>query len=122
MGKRFYCDYCDKSFPYNIQNRKKHFEGLQHQNNRNAFFSKFKGTKNRLFNLFNRYVFKLILKEPKEILLEESIKKPCFRFFTTGDCQFGDQCRSSHKTIEELESLYEQFLSSSLNNQPGDVI
>ncbi len=43
MGKRFYCDYCDKSFPYNSINRKKHNEGSYHQMMRNAYYSNYKG-------------------------------------------------------------------------------
>lgn len=43
MGKRYYCDFCNKSFPSNTENRKKHNEGLQHQNNRASYYSKFKG-------------------------------------------------------------------------------
>lgn len=43
MGKRYYCDFCDKTFPYNTANRKKHNEGSYHQMARNAYYSKFKG-------------------------------------------------------------------------------
>lgn len=42
MVKRFYCDYCDKSFPYNTLNRKKHNEGIQHQSLRNAYYNNYK--------------------------------------------------------------------------------
>ncbi|KAK2114013.1 Zinc finger matrin-type protein 5 [Saguinus oedipus] len=30
MGKRYFCDYCDRSFQDNLHNRKKHLNGLQH--------------------------------------------------------------------------------------------
>ena len=38
MGKRYYCDYCDKSFPDNLDQRKKHLRGVVHQRNRNQFY------------------------------------------------------------------------------------
>ena len=43
MGKRFYCEFCDKSFPSNAENRKKHNEGVQHQKLRVAYYSAYKG-------------------------------------------------------------------------------
>jgi len=48
MGKRYYCDYCEKSFPYNTQNRKKHNEGSYHQMMKNSYYTKFKGFYNTL--------------------------------------------------------------------------
>ncbi len=55
MGKRYYCDFCDKTFPYNTANRKKHNEGSYHQMARNAYYSKFKGF--FFLNIFMRLFF-----------------------------------------------------------------
>ena len=54
MGKRYYCDYCDKSFPYNTANRKKHNEGTYHKMARNAYYANYKGI---LFILFKFNLF-----------------------------------------------------------------
>ena len=43
MGKRYFCEFCDKTIPDNISNRKKHCEGAQHQSLRKEYYSKFKG-------------------------------------------------------------------------------
>ena len=43
MGKRYYCEYCDKTYPYNTQNRIKHNEGSYHQTMKNAYYSDYKG-------------------------------------------------------------------------------
>lgn len=43
MGKRYYCDYCDKTFPDNTLNRKKHNEGSFHQMMKNNYYAQFKG-------------------------------------------------------------------------------
>lgn len=43
MGKRYYCDYCDKSFADNAQNRKKHMQGVQHQSLMKMHYLAFKG-------------------------------------------------------------------------------
>ena len=41
MGKRFYCEFCDKSIPSDIVNRKKHAEGIQHQKLRKEYYAKY---------------------------------------------------------------------------------
>ncbi len=38
MGKRYYCDYCDRSFQDNMHNRKKHLFGVQHHRAKKAWF------------------------------------------------------------------------------------
>ena len=55
MGKRYFCDFCEKSFPYNVENRKKHNAGVQHQMNRNAYYSKFKGSYSLVTNRMGRF-------------------------------------------------------------------
>lgn len=43
MGKKYYCDYCDTSFPDSKEGRKKHNEGLVHQRMKEAHFRQFAG-------------------------------------------------------------------------------
>lgn len=43
MGKRYYCDYCDKTFADNSQNRKKHLNGVVHDRLRKLHYSLFRG-------------------------------------------------------------------------------
>ena len=43
MGKRYYCDFCDRSFADTSQARKKHIHGVQHQRNRKLHYDSFKG-------------------------------------------------------------------------------
>lgn len=38
MGKRYYCDYCDRSFIDDIQARKKHLNGTSHVRNRKLHY------------------------------------------------------------------------------------
>jgi len=42
MGKRYYCDYCDKSFPDSLLNRKNHNKGYKHIQNKSTYFNQFK--------------------------------------------------------------------------------
>jgi U11/U12 small nuclear ribonucleoprotein SNRNP20 len=53
MGRRFYCEFCDKSFPANLENRRKHNEGAQHQRLRNAYYSQFKGKARKYLNFIS---------------------------------------------------------------------
>ncbi|KAI4875750.1 hypothetical protein NFI96_024268 [Prochilodus magdalenae] len=43
MGKRYYCDYCDRSFQDTLHNRKKHLNGVQHQRSKKAWLDNFRG-------------------------------------------------------------------------------
>ncbi|XP_029940941.1 zinc finger matrin-type protein 5 [Salarias fasciatus] len=85
MGKRYYCDYCDRSFQDNMHNRKKHLNGVQHHRAKKAWFDHFR--------------------EPAAILYDEQAKKPCRKFLQRGICDFGPNCRFSHMSEEDLFHL-----------------
>lgn len=89
MGKRYYCDYCDRSFQDNKHNREKHLNGVQHHRAKKAWFDHFK--------------------DPKAILLEEQAKKPCRKFLQKGICDFGQNCRFSHMSEEDFLNLKRQM-------------
>ncbi|XP_005934754.1 zinc finger matrin-type protein 5 [Haplochromis burtoni] len=88
MGKRYYCDYCDRSFQDNMHNRKKHLNGVQHHRAKKAWFDNFR--------------------DSAAILNDEQEKKPCRKFLQKGICDFGSNCRFSHMTEEELFNLQRQ--------------
>lgn len=48
MGRRYYCDYCDKTFIDDIDARKKHINGLLHQNLRKEHYLSCRGLTNSL--------------------------------------------------------------------------
>lgn len=66
MGKKYYCEYCDKRFKDDVNIRQKHLNGLAHQTARNDHYAKYKGKidsivqdqkcnkQNRLFRTFYR--------------------------------------------------------------------
>ncbi|XP_066546217.1 zinc finger matrin-type protein 5 [Amia ocellicauda] len=85
MGKRYYCDYCDRSFQDNMHNRKKHLNGVQHQRCKKAWFDNFR--------------------DAAAILADERTKKPCRKFLQTGQCVFGSNCRFSHMSEQDLADL-----------------
>uniref|UniRef100_A0A4W6CRR5 Zinc finger matrin-type protein 5 n=2 Tax=Lates calcarifer TaxID=8187 RepID=A0A4W6CRR5_LATCA len=88
MGKRYYCDYCDRSFQDNMHNRKKHLNGVQHHRAKKAWFDNFR--------------------DYAAILYDEQTKKPCRKFLQKGICDFGPNCRFSHMSEEELFNLKRQ--------------
>ncbi|XP_036209876.1 zinc finger matrin-type protein 5 isoform X1 [Myotis myotis] len=63
MGKRYFCDYCDRSFQDNLHNRKKHLNGLQHLKAKKAWYDMFR--------------------DAAAILLDEQNKRPCRKFLLT---------------------------------------
>ncbi|XP_040432759.1 zinc finger matrin-type protein 5 isoform X3 [Anser cygnoides] len=65
MGKRYFCDYCDRSFQDNLHNRKKHLNGVQHLRAKRAWYDLFR--------------------DAAAILQEEQSKKPCRKFLQTGE-------------------------------------
>ncbi|XP_051175986.1 zinc finger matrin-type protein 5-like [Leptopilina boulardi] len=85
MVKRYYCDYCDRSFKDNPEARKKHLTSLLHVNARTEHYRLFKG--------------------PEEILKEEMSKITCKKFHQTGECSFGNNCRFSHYTPNMMWEL-----------------
>ncbi|XP_061887790.1 zinc finger matrin-type protein 5 [Entelurus aequoreus] len=93
MGKRYYCDYCDRSFQDNMHNRKKHLFGVQHQRSKKAWFDHFRGF--------------------SDILKDEQAKKPCRKFLQRGVCDFGPSCRFSHMTEVDLMNLQQKVQDES---------
>lgn len=88
MGKRYYCEYCARSFPYSADNRKKHINGIQHQREMKLHYDGYR--------------------DASAILDEELSKKPCKRYRQQGDCQFGSTCRFSHLTPDDIYYLQQQ--------------
>ncbi|KAM4648879.1 zinc finger matrin-type protein 5 isoform 1-T3 [Amazona ochrocephala] len=105
MGKRYFCDYCDRSFQDNLHNRKKHLNGVQHLRAKRAWYDLFR--------------------DAAAILQEEQTKKPCRKFLQTGQCDFGSNCRFSHMTEQDLEKLSAQVQgeqrSKELQQEGADV-
>uniref|UniRef100_A0A0B6ZLN0 C3H1-type domain-containing protein n=1 Tax=Arion vulgaris TaxID=1028688 RepID=A0A0B6ZLN0_9EUPU len=85
MGKRYYCEYCDKSFADNPISRKTHLTGNSHLQIRKAHYD--------------------ALRDEKDILNEDRNKKPCRAYLSTGECKFGDRCQYSHLTNEDRARL-----------------
>lgn len=85
MGRRYHCDYCDKTFPDNANNRKKHLQGSHHIRLRKIHYDAFR--------------------DAASLLELESAKKPCRRFQQTGACDYGTACKFSHLNADELAKL-----------------
>ncbi|KAF5909740.1 zinc finger matrin-type protein 5, partial [Clarias magur] len=85
MGKRYHCDYCDRSFQDTLHNRKKHLNGVQHHRARKAWFDNFR--------------------DAAAILQDERAKQTCRKFLQTGQCVFGFSCRYSHMSEQEMKNL-----------------
>ncbi|XP_045781011.1 zinc finger matrin-type protein 5 [Maniola jurtina] len=86
MGKRYYCDYCDKTMVSASSVIRTHFKGSFHQKMVNEHYQQFK--------------------DPETILKEEGNKKPCHRFLR-GECNFGAICKYSHYTPDQIASMRE---------------
>ncbi|XP_033118809.1 zinc finger matrin-type protein 5-like [Anneissia japonica] len=89
MARTYYCDYCQRSFTDNAQNRKKHINGVQHKRMMKLHYDSFK--------------------DPETILAEESAKKPCRKFQQAGHCDFHPNCRFAHLNEERLKELNRQI-------------
>ncbi|XP_057671710.1 zinc finger matrin-type protein 5 [Diorhabda carinulata] len=87
MGRRYYCDYCEKSFIDDLEARKKHLQSSNHIKLRNMHYES--------------------CRDPETALKEELLKIPCRRFFQ-GGCPFEGICRYTHYSPEELCELRQQ--------------
>ena len=94
MGKRYHCEYCNRSFADTLHTRKNHINGVQHKRNRKLHYDSFKGRKKRYVTcLLPIHVecFWLIMNfvhlhvDPAVLLAEETSKPPCRKFFATGE-------------------------------------
>ncbi|KAM9219623.1 zinc finger matrin-type protein 5 isoform 2-T3 [Leptosomus discolor] len=101
MGKRYFCDYCDRSFQDNLHNRKKHLNGVQHLRAKRVWYDLFR--------------------DAAAILQEEQTKKPCRKFLQTGQCDFGSNCRFSHMTEQDLEKLSAQVQAQTTSQRSGKL-
>ncbi|KAL3276178.1 hypothetical protein HHI36_020896 [Cryptolaemus montrouzieri] len=95
MGRRYYCDYCDKTFIDDIEARKKHLQSSHHIKLRNLYYED--------------------CRDPSVILRDEIVKASCRRYEQNGTCQFAGNCKYRHYTQEELWELkqqvdYQEFL------------
>ncbi|XP_015456260.2 zinc finger matrin-type protein 5 [Astyanax mexicanus] len=101
MGKRYYCDYCDRSFQDTLHNRKKHLNGVQHQRAKKAWLDNFRDT--------------------AAILQDERAKPPCRKFLQTGACVFGHNCLYSHLSEMDIKALEQQIEEEKWQKMmPGD--
>ncbi|XP_018336814.1 zinc finger matrin-type protein 5 [Agrilus planipennis] len=89
MGRRYYCDYCNKTFIDDIDARKKHLSSIHHVKLRKLHYE--------------------LHRDSKTVLIEESQKPPCRRFFQFGECQFSGSCKYSHYTHDQLWQLQEEI-------------
>uniref|UniRef100_A0A9L0T4Q4 Zinc finger matrin-type protein 5 n=1 Tax=Equus caballus TaxID=9796 RepID=A0A9L0T4Q4_HORSE len=114
MGKRYFCDYCDRSFQDNLHNRKKHLNGLQHLKAKKVWYDMFRGSGPQPFELGSLGDLEIKHAHPltpaseadaAAILLDEQNKRPCRKFLLTGQCDFGSNCRFSHMSERDLQEL-----------------
>lgn len=97
MGRKYYCDYCDRRIPPGLNHRKNHNKSIQHINNKSSYYLQFK--------------------QPMQILNDERDKKICNKWIQTGLCSYGNNCKYSHRLNYELIQLIEQQKRFSLNKQ-----
>ncbi|XP_050696534.1 zinc finger matrin-type protein 5-like [Eriocheir sinensis] len=88
MVKRYYCDFCDRAYPYSVDAFRKHRNGHQHQKLRRAHYDQFKSARERLE--------------------DETKREKCRRFFSGQTCSFGDTCVFSHLTQAGSQELQQQ--------------
>lgn len=88
MGKRYFCDYCNRAFLDDPDSRKKHLLGIVHIRARNNHYQQFK--------------------DIETVFLEERTKEECKRFKNSGYCHFGENCNFTHYSKEDLANLQKQ--------------
>ncbi|XP_048525417.1 uncharacterized protein LOC109541484 isoform X2 [Dendroctonus ponderosae] len=88
MGRRYYCEYCDKTFIDELEARRKHLQSAHHIKLRNMHYEH--------------------CRDPATILKEELLKTPCRKYFQNGTCMFEGSCKYTHYSPEQLCVLRQQ--------------
>ncbi|XP_050072591.1 zinc finger matrin-type protein 5 [Anopheles maculipalpis] len=82
MGRKYYCDYCDKRIQNDYSIIKQHNVGLPHLRAKAEYFQQFKSL--------------------EQILEEIKHKAPCRSLKDGSECTFGVLCRYRHYTPEQI--------------------
>ncbi|XP_050097420.1 zinc finger matrin-type protein 5 [Anopheles aquasalis] len=88
MGRKYYCDYCEKRIQNDVNNVKKHNEGLPHLKAKADYYERFKA--------------------PEQIVAEARTKTECRSLKDGKECMFGALCRFCHYTPQQLRHLQQQ--------------
>ncbi|XP_039256980.2 zinc finger matrin-type protein 5-like [Styela clava] len=98
MGRRYYCEFCDRAFLDNLNARKKHVVSSTHQQLRKAYYDKFK---------------------TKQQKLNDELAKPriCKYYQNSGNCQFGSSCRYRHISDVEIERIKKEINEESKKDE-----
>ena len=91
--RKYYCDYCDRSFVDSKEQREMHFKSVSHQNNVRLWYQSRKG----LFPYFKWFI------ETSAIVKEQSSIPICEVFKKTGFCPMGNQCPYRHIAVTDVE-------------------
>lgn len=88
MGKKYYCDYCQKHIQQDPAIVRKHNEGIPHLRNRADHYEQ--------------------CKDATEILTDNMGKKLCRTMIISEECTFGASCRYSHLNPNQLKRLQQK--------------
>ena len=89
--RRYYCDYCGRSFLDSQRKREAHFQSAIHQNNVKMWFQSRKGFP---------FMFGLTA-ETAEVLQQSSAIPICEAFKKNGFCQWGNNCPYRHIPVTD---------------------
>uniref|UniRef100_A0A182VSV2 Zinc finger matrin-type protein 5 n=1 Tax=Anopheles minimus TaxID=112268 RepID=A0A182VSV2_9DIPT len=97
MGRKYYCDYCDKRIQKDYNIIKQHNVGLPHLRAKAEYFQQFK--------------------DIEQILAEAKHKAPCRSLKDGSECTFGVLCRYRHYTPKQIWIMEQLVLQKLLIRQ-----
>ncbi|KAL1516914.1 hypothetical protein ABEB36_000746 [Hypothenemus hampei] len=100
MGRRYYCEYCEKTFIDELEARKKHLQSANHMKLRNMHYEQ--------------------CRDPAILLKEELLKIPCRKYFQNGICLFEGSCKYTHYSAEQLCELRQKVEQMEQKRQKTD--
>lgn len=120
MTRKYFCDYCQRTFRDTVDDRRTHQQSTIHKNFKFQYEIDFLRKQTKLYSSVLQFVFS---SEDLSILNEIITKPTVCRFFADNQCRYGVLCKNSHRLTEtQIHEHKDRFLKLFSSTKKFDLI